>query len=152
MAGQKWEPFQGRKPKAIRKIRRPPKVGRITVAEACKAAAEVSEEREQMAFVNWLLMQGVFFYAINNGARTMGEAVKLKRLGLRKGICDICIPLPIAPYHGLYLELKRQSGGVVSKEQKACIEVLRKLGYKAEVARGCEEAIRIFQEYTQGST
>jgi hypothetical protein len=43
-------------------------------------------------------------------------------------------------YHGLWLELKRRSGGRVIPEQREWIHRLRGQGYRAEVARGWEEA------------
>ncbi len=77
----------------------------------------------------------------------MLEAVKLKRMGISPGFPDIEIPLPIAPYHGLYIELKRVSGGKVSDVQKEWLEYLRSQGYYAEVAKGFEEAKAIVLNY-----
>lgn len=71
----------------------------------------------------------------------------MKRQGLSPGIPDLCIPIPREPYHGLYIELKRVSGGVVSDAQKDWIEFLTEVGYKAVVSKGAEQAMLVIGEY-----
>lgn len=100
-----------------------------------------TELQDQIKLCSWLRKAGIRFYAIPNGGfRNMSEAVKLKASGISPGIPDICIPIPIEPYHGLYIELKRISGGRVSKEQQDWIDFLSNKGYYAIVAKGFEEA------------
>jgi hypothetical protein len=98
--------------------------------------------------VVWLEGKGIRYYAIpNGGKRSMSEAVKFKRCGVKKGVPDLCIPIPSGDYHGLYIELKRESGGVLSKEQIEWLSFLNDQGYYAQIARGFEEAKAIVLEY-----
>ena len=98
----------------------------------------------------WLTKNKIPFYHIpNGGKRSMLEAIKFKRLGVKAGIPDICIPVARSPYHGLYIELKRRFGGVVSEAQAYWLEELRLQGYYVCVAKGADEAIKIVQYYFQ---
>jgi hypothetical protein len=47
----------------------------------------------------------------------------------------------------LFIELKRRRGGVVSLDQQAVHDLLRDQGYRVEVCRGAEEAIRVISDY-----
>jgi VRR-NUC domain len=107
---------------------------------------------EQIKLATWLDKHGIRFFAIPNGGwRSMSEGVKFKRSGVKSGVPDICIPLPVEPYHGLYIELKRVRGGVLSEVQAEWLEFLNGKGYKASVARGFDEARDIIENYLNGS-
>jgi hypothetical protein len=83
-----------------------------------------------------------------NGVRlTIGQAVKAKRAGMKKGYPDISLPVACGGYHGLFIELKRKYSGVVGKEQKLWLKALNDEGYKAEVCRGADEAIDLIIRY-----
>lgn len=77
----------------------------------------------------------------------MTEGVKLKRCGVQSGIPDLAIPLPTKSHHGLYIELKRISGGKVSENQKKWLAYLNSVGYHAAVACGFDEAKAITTSY-----
>jgi len=89
------------------------------------------------------------------GGRTKAERgrkfailAQLKALGcLRKGFPDISLPIAREDYHGLYIELKRRSGGKVSADQQWWADRLRDQGYYVAVARGAEEAKQIILMY-----
>lgn len=107
-----------------------------------------TEAQEQIKFATWLSKRGVKFSAsANGGSRNYIEAAKFKRMGVSAGFPDIEIPLPVKPYHGLYIEIKRLKGGRVSDLQKEWLDYLNKHGYCAMVAYGCEEAKDIFLKY-----
>lgn len=76
-----------------------------------------------------------------------GQRLKAKRQGMPKGFPDIGLPIVCYLWTGLYIELKRVKGGVTSPEQKWWLEQLNEQGYKAIVAKGHEEAIKIIKEY-----
>lgn len=98
------------------------------------------EHTEQCTFVQWFKMQypHVLIYAIpNGGKRGIREAVKLKREGVKAGIPDLHIP-----QWRLWVEMKRQEGGRVSKDQKEVIEHLEKIGHTVIIAEGGLEAIK----------
>lgn len=107
-----------------------------------------TELYEQIMLCTWLDKMGIRYYAIPNGGwRTPGEAIKLKRSGVKAGVPDICIPYPVEPYHGLYIELKRVVGGKVSDTQLNWIDFLRSQGYMAVISRGFDEAKANVQYY-----
>jgi len=48
---------------------------------------------------------------------------------------------------GLFIELKRRHGGVVSREQKEIHKLLRAQGYRVEVCKGADAAIQAIIDY-----
>jgi len=107
-----------------------------------------TENQEQTKLVVWMTKANITHFAIPNGGfRNANEAFNLKRTGVKSGIPDLCIPVPTSSYHGLYLELKRMSGGRVSDNQIFWIDYFNKVGYLAVVARGFDEAKKIITEY-----
>ncbi len=106
------------------------------------------EEREQIVFATWLTRSNILFTAsANGGYRNPFEALKFKRMGVSPGFPDICIPIPKGQYHGLFIEMKRRDGGVVSPYQKEWLESLNNYGYKAVVCHGFEQAIKETEQY-----
>lgn len=105
------------------------------------------EEDEQIALFRWAAWQSnaipelrLLHHIPNGGSRHKAEAARLKAAGVKSGVPDICLPVPRAGYHGLYIELKRQKGGRISTEQTKWIDALIKQGYCAAVCRGWEAA------------
>lgn len=88
-----------------------------------------------------------------NGVRlTIGQAVKAKKAGMKKGYPDIRLDVARGPYHGLRIELKRQKGGVVSPEQKEWLRRLSEQGYYTVVCYGEDEAKAILMRYVSGGS
>ncbi len=107
-----------------------------------------TEAQEQIKFVVWLRKQGYRVSAsANGGSRNLFEALKFKKMGVSAGFPDIEVPLPAGPYHGFFIEMKRQKGGKVSNEQREWLSYLRDKGYYAEVAYGFEEAKVMWTDY-----
>lgn len=87
-----------------------------------------------------------------NGVRlTIGQAVKAKKAGMKKGFPDISLPVPKSRYHGLYIELKKEKGGRVSPDQKEKLELLRIFGNFACVCEGRFAAIDVIKKYLAGN-
>lgn len=112
------------------------------------------EHIEQVNFFQFLSLMAIdnpevgLAHASLNGARmSWNQAKKQKAAGMKSGIPDIFFPVPRYPYHGLYIELKRVKGGVLSDEQKLMIPRLKEQGYLVEVCRGFEEATVVFRKY-----
>ena len=92
--------------------------------------------------------EAAMLFAIPNGGdRNVLVAVKLKKEGVRRGVPDMFLALARGGWHGLFIEMKRRRGGVVSPEQAAYIEALRAQGYRAEVCKGCDEALEVLRDY-----
>jgi hypothetical protein len=79
----------------------------------------------------------------------MGQAKKLKKMGLKSGVSDLFIAVARGPYHGMFLELKDQGKTYcsVTKSQRAHIELMLKMGYQADWAPGADIAIQKIKEY-----
>lgn len=118
------------------------------VFPTCQIKNIPNETYEQIKLSIWLDKKGLKYYAVPNGGwRTMAEAVKFKRSGVKPGVPDLCMPFPSGAYHGLYIELKRVIGGSVSKFQKEWIDYLNSVGYYATICKGFEEAKKVVEWY-----
>ena len=87
-----------------------------------------------------------------NGVRLpMGLAKKVKTLGLSPGFPDINLPvgreLNGEIYLGLYIELKRIKGGVISEDQKIWADYLIQHGYSHSFCLGWKHAATIICTY-----
>ena len=83
-----------------------------------------------------------------NGVKmSIGQAVKAKNNGLKRGYPDIFLPVARGGYHGLFIELKRVKGGVLSQYQKQWLNDLTDQGYFACVCRGADAAKRLLVKY-----
>ena len=105
------------------------------------------EHYEQSALFQWAALETrripelALLYAVPNGARTrISVAVKLKKEGLKSGVPDVVLPVARGPYHGLYIEMKKEKGGKTSAEQKWWIDRLTHQGYFADVCAGFDSA------------
>ncbi len=72
----------------------------------------------------------------------MSTAAALKVEGTVKGIPDLFIPA-----WRLWVEMKRQKGGVLSPDQKEVIEYLRRVQYCVIVGKGAEDAKQQISAY-----
>lgn len=107
-----------------------------------------TEEQDQIKLATWLDKNNILFYHVpNGGSRHAWEAVKFKRMGTKRGVPDICVPISNKGYHGLYIELKRVSGGVLSTEQCDWLNKLKDNGYLAKVCNGFLCAKLAVEEY-----
>lgn len=113
-----------------------------------------TEDEEQIIIMNWAaLARGKYpeldmlFHIPNGGKRGKREAARFRDMGVKAGVPDLFLPVPRGKYAGLFVELKRRKGGVVSVEQKKWIENLRGMGYAAEVAYGGWAAVELIKEY-----
>lgn len=91
---------------------------------------------------------------IPNGAVLAGDAkqramqmAKMKRTGFRPGVFDYLLPIPRGGAPGLWVELKRRKGGVVSDEQHSFAVDMMTLGWIVVVAEGWDDAKRAIESY-----
>lgn len=106
------------------------------------------EDQEQVKLVSWLRLKNIPVAAsANGGRRSPLEGARLKRSGMSAGFPDLFIPIAAKGFHGLLIEMKKISGGVVSEAQAWWLETLSTNGYKARVANGFDEAKAIVEEY-----
>ena len=113
-----------------------------------------SEHAEQSALFQWAELNRrkypalKLLYAIPNGGhRHIAVALKLKAEGVKAGVPDICLPIARRGLHGLYIEMKKRSGGVLSQKQADWMLNLVEQNYSYAVAYGFEDAKRIIEDY-----
>lgn len=116
-----------------------------------------TEAQEQEALFRWAEYQknvfpelALLYHIPNGGSRDVREAHNLRMQGVKSGVPDLMLPVPRGGYHGLFIEMKRLKGGVVSDSQKGWLAALRKQGYRCEVCRGYEAAVTVIRDYLGG--
>ncbi|CAI3224653.1 VRR-NUC domain-containing protein [Clostridium neonatale] len=116
----------------------------------------MSEAQEQAALFQWAMLARqkypqleLLYHIPNGGRREKKEAVALKRQGVKAGVPDICLPVAVGEYHGLYIELK-VGKNKTSKHQDEWIEKLRNENYCVEVSYGWQEARDTIEDYLEG--
>ncbi len=160
--------WQGRAPLADVQARNAP-VNQLTAEGSRKAlsalrkVAPPTESQEQSAFVAWfraehrnlgvpsasLLMASQAGTMLGGSGDKMRFArfAKLKREGFTPGCPDLFLSVPRTPWHGFFIEMKRQKGGTVSPEQKAMHALLAAQGYAVAVAKGDAHARALVETY-----
>lgn len=115
---------------------------------------EPTEHQHQVNLFQWAKMQSgkhpelKLMFAVPNAAkRNLNTAMYMKAEGLASGVPDIFLPCARGAYHGLFIELKRAKGSVVSKTQKVYLDGLNMQGYKAVVCYGFDEAKNVILGY-----
>ena len=105
----------------------------------------VSEDQEQMMFVQWFRREYpcVYIWHIPNGGhRHPAVAAKLKALGVMRGVPDLQVPA-----WNLWIEMKRSKGGRLSKDQIEVITYLETIGHTVIVGNGFEDAKEKVQKF-----
>lgn len=103
-----------------------------------KPETQPSEHLEQVRLVSWFrkTWPDVRIFAIpNGGGRSMAQGAALKTEGVSPGVPDLFVPA-----WSLWVEMKRQTGGVLSPVQKDWIEYLECIGHTVIIGRGFEDA------------
>lgn len=141
-----------------------PKKGKVITPE--DLAKSGSEDGHQMALFCWAAsMCGQYpalrwLHAIpNGGSRHIVEAGKMVAAGLRSGVWDVFLPLPIQTewakqYAGLYIEMKEpkrrnQKNGGLSEEQLEFGRYAEDMGYFCAVCYTWEEARDVILKYVR---
>jgi hypothetical protein len=120
-----------------------------------------SEHDEQVKVVHWWWQQGRAWgfpvnalFAVPNAQALIKFAnnpnaflVYLQKEGMRKGALDLILAIPAGKFHGMFLEMKKETGGVVSEEQQNFVGMLQDHGYSAGVHRGGDAAIAAITAY-----
>lgn len=135
------EEFRGDKPKE----KKPAKSPKIPIP---------TESEEQQALFRWAEWASgqypelkLLYHIPNEGKRSKGTGGRMRAEGLKKGVPDLCLPVPRGKYHGLYIEMKRVEGGKLSDDQKEWIFNLSRQGYCAERCDGWQKAAELIVAY-----
>lgn len=114
-----------------------------------------SESVEQRTLIKWWNLYSkvaniptkLLFHIPNGGKRSLIEATTFVAEGVRAGIPDLMLAIPKNNYHGLFIEMKKRKGGVLSDLQKEMLIVMRNQGYAAYVCNGFEIAKHLIETY-----
>lgn len=88
-----------------------------------------------------------FVFAIPNGGyRSKKTGANLKKEGVKRGVPDTHCFIPIAPFHGLYIEFKTDTGDT-SPDQVRVIRLLREQGYKVVICRSTRSGMDELLKY-----
>ena len=111
------------------------------------------EDSEQIAVMDWSLAVRhkypelrLLYHVANERKCTPAEGAFMKRKGVKRGVPDLCLPVPRGKYHGLYIELKAP-GGRASEDQKWWMKELETQGYVAAVCIGWRAAADLIESY-----
>ena len=113
------------------------------------------ETRHQINVIKWSQQPSIrskwpelaLLYHIKNETTEGKERVAVDRsMGVKKGVPDLCLPVPRGKYHGLYVELKNETGRT-SEAQEWWGEKLLGQGYMLEVCHGWQSAVRVLEWY-----
>ena len=90
----------------------------------------------------------LLFHIPNERNCTPQQGKNLQRMGVKRGVPDMFLPVPRGIYHGLYIEMKTERG-TPTKEQKWWGEQLQEQGYMWCACKGWESAVSLLEEYLQ---
>lgn len=109
-----------------------------------------SEAYEQIALIDYCEYRHIpIFHIPNGGSRNKREAKNLKRQGVRAGVPDLFVPVARRGRHGLFIEMKSDTGRPTDK-QLEWIGLLNDQGYMAVVCNGFESAKETVDWYFGG--
>lgn len=109
---------------------------------------EADEQRQLIQYARGKPWGQFLFHVPNESVGGYGWMIRNRQMGMRKGVPDLMLPIPMHGYHGLFIEMKTKTGRL-SEHQRRWIEALNKFGYLAVVAHGWEEAKCSILSYLQ---
>jgi hypothetical protein len=123
----------------------------------CRGPRAHSEDDEAMWLIEWRDLHvrnhpllDLLFAIPNGGKRDPREAARLKRMGVKAGVVDYFLPVPMVSRRGtecgLWIELKTLDGRV-SNEQACWGKLMLEQGYAFKVAHGWIGAARAICAY-----
>lgn len=118
-----------------------------------RKVATPNEQMEQICFFDYVRLhkelEPYVFSIPNEGKRNYYNARMLISAGLKKGVSDIFVALPVPPYHGMFIEMKSVKGKPTKEQVKFQQDVMGK-GYMAVICYGAQQAIKVLQAYLDG--
>lgn len=88
----------------------------------------------------------LLFHIKNETTEGVKQVAVDRASGVKKGVPDLCLPVPRGDYHGLYIEMKTERGRT-SEAQDWWGGKLSEQGYFWEVCHGWESAARVLEWY-----
>lgn len=115
----------------------------------------IHESKHQQAVIKWSRQPEVrakwpelaLLHHIKNETTEGKKQVAIdKAMGVKKGVPDLFLPVSRGQYHGLYIEMKNETGRA-TEAQKWWGEQLLQQGYFWEVCHGWQSAARMLEWY-----
>lgn len=119
-----------------------------------------TEDGHQYAVIRWSQQESVrtrwpelalLYHVENERQCSPQQAARRKRMGVKRGVPDLVLPVARGGYHGLYIELKTPVGKP-TKEQMWWTTHLQMQGYYVEVCYGWERATKLLEWYLGGAS
>jgi hypothetical protein len=105
-----------------------------------------TEFEEQCKLAEYLDWKGYLWCHVPNGGnRHVITGARMKKQGTKKGVPDVLIFDHVGVCNGIAIELKREKGGKLSKEQKIWLDNLDKRGWYTVECHGADEAINLLE-------
>lgn len=117
-----------------------------------------TEDGHQYALMLWAAQESIrarwpelsrLYHIENERQCSPQQAARRKRMGVKSGVPDLCLPVARGRYHGMYIELKMPTGRV-SPEQRWWLGNLNADGYCALPCYGWEQARDVLIWYLEG--
>lgn len=112
-----------------------------------------SEDTEQISVIQWAEWNTGRYpelkwlhHCPNGGSRNKQEAVKLKQMGVKAGVSDLCLPYPKGTYCGLYIEMK-YGNNRQQPSQKEFLADMAAAGHFVATCYSAKDAIALIEEY-----
>ncbi len=128
---------------------------RSKVAGVDRASPE--EDLHRLCF-SWVelktLIHPILQYLVhvpNGGARSKGEAGKLKAMGVKPGVPDFLLPRSVGQWRGLAIELKSDVGRL-TLDQKLWLSGLSDEGYLVSVCRSLDAFDKVVTAFLHGQS
>lgn len=114
----------------------------------------MTEQQEQINLIKWTQqpsIRGVYpelalLFHVPNERSDKVQAAILKKMGVKRGVPDLFLPIPSGEYHGLFIEMKAVNGRP-SDDQIWWSEHLKANGYACSVCYGWKQAAEILTWY-----
>ncbi len=88
----------------------------------------------------------LLFHIPNGGRRDPIEAKHLKQQGVKRGVPDLFLPVAKGKYHGLFIEMKTETGRT-SDYQDWWLCELKNESYYCKVCYGWKNAVELIEDY-----
>ena len=88
----------------------------------------------------------LLYHIPNEGKRSKATGGRLKALGLKAGVPDLCLPTAHGGYIGLYIEMKVKPNKPTEK-QKHWLRMLRAAGHMVAVCYDWDSARQLLEDY-----
>ena len=112
-----------------------------------------SEDTEQINVISWASWQMQKYPELkwlhhipNGGSRNRAEAIKLKQMGVKSGVSDLCLPYPKGIYCGLYIEMKYDKGRH-QPSQKEFLTDMAAAGHYVATCYTARDAVEVLEKY-----